>query len=275
MQKLMDTVKNVLSLILQDFINLIHHWDYDKNSGNQHSKELFETGFVKVKNFLEANYCNELYKQIISISEDNPITTKLDNGTFIEHRNSKTENGPDKGMIDIYNIDKSIHLKLNYSTIENILKPITTCDIYLTSIHAYINRSVENTRIYHVDNCQPVIYKAFIYLTHVSDKSFGPYSFIKNSDRFSPKVYYNLIKNLFVKKNRSTDMPSYNKEKEIIGTGHKGSLIISNQNGIHRGYPQAKGKERVAIVLNYMVISKLNYIHKTAGASIKKSLKKL
>jgi hypothetical protein len=275
MSKLPDTIKNLLSLILQDTINLIHHWDYKEKQGNPQSTELIETGFVKVDHFLSKEHCEDLYQQVIAFSEKYPDTVKLDNGTYIDHRSAKTDNGPDKGMIDIYNIDKSINLKIDYEKIERILKPITSCDIYLTSVHAYINRSVEGTRIYHVDNCQPIIYKAFIYLTDVPDHTFGPYSFIKGTDRFSFKVYYNLIRNLFIKKNISTDMPLYNKQKEIIGLGNKGSLIISNQNGIHRGYPQEKNKERVAIVVNYMVVSKLNYIHKTAESTLQKSLKKV
>ena len=71
------------------------------------------------------------------------------------------------------------------------------------------------------------------------------------------------------------DMPVFNKKKEVIGLGKKGTLIVSNQNGIHRGYPQKKGKERVALVINYMVVSKMNYMHGIAKKTIEESIKQL
>ena len=273
MSKVSNTFKNIFSLLLQDLINLKHYRNYKKTGININSEELNKIGYTILKNRFQETECDNLYDQIISLVEQYKITTKLSNGTRIEYRGSN--NGPDKGMIDIYNIEKSICLNLNFEEIEKTVKSTSTDEIYFTNIHAYINRSVERTRIFHIDNCQPVVYKAFIYLTNVNSIEYGPYSFIKGTHRFSLPVYYNLIRNLFLKNYRSTDMLIYKKKQEIIGMGNKGTVIISNQNGIHRGYPQAKGKERVALVLTYMVVSKLNYIHSTAKEALQTSLKKL
>ncbi|HXD94739.1 MAG TPA: hypothetical protein VNX01_16145, partial [Bacteroidia bacterium] len=232
-------------------------------------------GFTKIDHFLPENECAKLYSEIISLSETYKESTKLDNGTFISYRSDNLKDGPDKGMIDIYDIDKTVKINVDYKKIEEIIRGTYSCDVYFTSMHAYVNRGVEGTRVFHVDNCQPVVYKAFIYLTDVTDIEYGPYSFVKGTQRLSLQVYYNLVRNLFFKKYRSSDMPKYRKSKEIIGLGKKGSLIISNQNGIHRGYPQKKGKERVALILNYMVISKLNYMHDTAKQTINNSFKKI
>src|ERR1700756_1878046 len=262
MSKLKDTLSNIPSLFIQDIINLKHYFNPAAKK-NQNTKELVETGYTKIDNFLAEEECTKLYKQLIDLSNKYPQTTKLDNGTFISYRSDNTANGPDKGMIDMYDVDRTIDIKLDYKKIEDIVRGTYSCDIFFTSIHAYVNRGVEGTRMFHVDNCQPVIYKAFIYLTDVTNIEYGPYAFIKGTQRFSPQVYFNLVRNLFLKKYRSFDMPKYNKRNEIIALGKKGSLIISNQNGIHRGYPQQKGKERVALVLNYMVVSKLNYQHGT------------
>ncbi|HWY38833.1 MAG TPA: hypothetical protein VNY73_09760, partial [Bacteroidia bacterium] len=246
----------------------------DQKTSSPASKELIETGYVSFADFLTRKECEDLYDQIIAFSQKYKETTTLDNGTLIHFRGNKSEADPDKGMIDIYNVDRVVGLNLDYEKIEKIIKPTTTCDLYTTSVHAYINRGVEGTRVFHVDNFQPVVYKAFIYLTDVDDTSYGPYAFINKTHRFSLQVYYNLFRNLFLKKYRSPDMPIYKKNREIIGTGKKGTIIISNQNGIHRGYPQEKGKERVALVVTYMVISKLNYLHNTAKQTLHEALKK-
>jgi hypothetical protein len=36
-------------------------------------------------------------------------------------------------------------------------------------------------------------------------------------------------------------------------------LILSNQNGIHRGHPQLGDKKRVALIFSFIVKSKLSY----------------
>jgi hypothetical protein len=276
MSKITETAQNILALVLQDFINLIHLRDYRKNKkiANSYSEKLAKTGYISIPNFLSKTECEKLYDQVTSFAGQFKETTKLENGTLIHFRGNKSEEDPDKGMIDIYDIDRVMKIDLDYKKIEDILKPTSTCDFYFISVHAYINKGVEGTRIFHVDNCQPVVYKAFIYLTDVPSIKYGPYAFINKSHRFSLSVYFNLFRNLFLKKYRSTDMPACSKKHEILATGDKGTLILSNQNGLHRGYPQEKGKERVALVLNYMVISKLNYIHGVAKQALKQSLKK-
>ena len=64
-------------------------------------------------------------------------------------------------------------------------------------------------------------------------------------------------------------MPLYNKKKIVNAIGNKGTLILSNQNAIHRGLPQQKNRKRIALVLHYMVISRLSYLHKTAKKNLR------
>ena len=69
----------------------------------------------------------------------------------------------------------------------------------------------------------------------------------------------------------STDMPIYRDSRIEDAIGGKGDLILSNQNGMHRGLPQKEGNERVALIFSFMVKSRLSYIHKSAQENIDKS----
>ena len=152
-----------------------------------------------------------------------------------------------------------------------ILENTTGQKVVPLKTNAYINDSIKNTRMYHIDNAQPVIYKAFIYLSNVPDLSYGPYSFVKKTHSLSLYPYINLFKNLFVKKHASTDMSFYNKKMVFSGIGKKGDLILSSQNGIHRGLPQKEGRQRVVLVLSFMIKSKLTYLHKSAKKDLVKT----
>jgi hypothetical protein len=59
-------------------------------------------------------------------------------------------------------------------------------------------------------------------------------------------------------------MPLYSSKAKVDCLGKKGTLILSNQNGIHRGLAQEPDKTRVALVFNFMVVSRWSYLHNTS-----------
>ncbi|MCH2228726.1 MAG: hypothetical protein MK105_00175 [Crocinitomicaceae bacterium] len=269
---MLEGIKNISSLCLQDFINLIHI-NPNKTGNNEiikSSKELQKEGLIKIKEYISPALADELREEIEDLVIANPVSVELENGTKFNYRSEHNPNGPDSGMLDIFHIDNTVK-KISSIDIEKIiqlLENVTGQEVIYLRANAYVNDSVKGTRMYHIDNTQPVIYKAFLYLTDVSDISYGPYSFIRRTHRFSFYTFLNLFKNVFSKKYRSTDMSVYPKERVVNAIGEKGDLFLSSQNGIHRGLAQEDGKKRVALVFNFLVRSKLSYINKTAKENI-------
>lgn len=268
MNKLIDGLKSIISLIWQDIINLYHLFDSYLSENKtilNYASKLGKNGIIIIPDFISREECDKIYEQAKTFLSNYSQTTRLNNGTYIDFRSIDDKGGPDRGMIDVSNIDKSIEdiHSLNISVLDEIMLNVSSMDLYLSQINLYYNKNVKGTRIYHVDNCQPVVYKGFIYLTDVKDNSNGPYSFIQGTQRFSFLVYFNLFMNIFKRKYRITDMPITSNRKRVDAIGNKGTLVLSNQNGIHRGLPQGEGKERMAIIYNYLVISRLNYKHQT------------
>ncbi len=263
-------IKNILSLCLQDLINVIHYAPSKKGNNDiiALSKALQKDGIINIKEFISTELADELRSDIEAIAKKYPQSIELENGVTFNYR-GQNQNGADAGMLDIFYIDKLIDKinKIDQEPIINLLKNVTGQEVIPLRCNAYLNYGIENTRDFHIDNTQPVVYKAFIYLTDVPDVSYGPYSFIKKSHRFSFYTYLNLFKNLFSKQN-STDMPHYNSKNIVNAIGNKGDLILSNQNGIHRGLPQQDGKKRIALILSFMIKSRLSYIHRSARVRI-------
>lgn len=169
-------------------------------------------------------------------------------------------------MIDISDIDKSIPIdpKLYTEKLEKIISNATGEKTKFWRLNAYINVGVSNTRDYHVDNFS-ANYKAFIYLADVPDESYGPYSFVKGSHHFYIPKYLNIYRNswlMFLNKiglskqvRRIPDMIKfYNKNQVYHAIGKKGTLVISDQAGLHRGLPQEPNKKRVALIFNFTMV---------------------
>ena len=275
MSKLASAVKNILSLLGQDLINTLHF--FDRHDPDPRVRELAQNlkkeGIIRLPNFLAPATCDAIREkaELLVAPYDSP--TGLESGAFVNIRGAGKGANSDSGMIDVFHADKAIPEigEIDDSLIQKILDSTSGQRVVKTRSHTYINKGIENTRSYHVDALQPVIYKAFIYLTDVPDLSYGPYSLVKRSQRFSGHVYRNLLRNLFISKNHITDMPLYDEKQVNHCTGKKGDLILSNQSAIHRGMPQDPDKKRVAIVLSYMVVSKLSYLHKSAKKELREA----
>jgi len=233
-----EGIKNILSLGLQDVINLIHIAPQNKSDSseiNNIAKELRRDGIVRIKNFISKDFADKLRNGVEEIAEQNPVSVELDNGTKFNYRSQDDPDGPDAGMLDIFNVENLIPEvnDIDLKKIVHILERTTGQEIIQLRAHAYLNRGIKNTRSYHVDNAQPVVYKAFVYLSEVPDISYGPYSFVKKSQRFSLYPYLNFFRNLFSKKYRSTDMPIYNKGRVMHAVGEKGELCGKIKANLH------------------------------------------
>jgi hypothetical protein len=124
---------------------------------------------------------------VMDLATNYPTTTQLENGTVMNYRNENRSTGPDHGMLDIIKINHSLPEinHINMQEVHSLLEETSMQQIYPTTINAYINKGVNGTRTYHIDNTQPVTYKAFLYLTDVESTAYGPYSFIRRSQKLS------------------------------------------------------------------------------------------
>ena len=236
------------------------------------AKEILEhEGVLLIKNFVEKKSILKLERTIKDIKytinkflnnhnlefEDNTVliqknTNKLKTYEELSSYNKTVFNlrsKQDQGMFDIFNvnlaypeigkvIDSEKKVFLNKLISENYQS-------YLNNFNLYINQDITKTRGFHVDDYSYQL-KAFIYLTDCLDLDDGPYTYVKKSheNEIYKKFNTNISKIL---KNR-TESPFLVTENITPLLSEKGSLIVSNQTGVHRGFPQKKGHDRVVLV---------------------------
>ena len=168
----------------------------------------------------------------------------------------------DGGMIDIFKVNE---LFRNANDVGNIFKKMHASyekvissfeNTTFSSLNLYYNNSVTNPRGAHIDHSDGNEFKCFLYLTDVLSKSHGPYSYVPKSHKklFLLKIstFFQRIANKFIKQSiyRYDDMQVNNK-LIIPLMGAAGTLIISNQSGVHGGIPQQNGFERLVLVDSY------------------------
>jgi hypothetical protein len=157
-------------------------------------------------------------------------------------------------MLDIFNMDLAIpglkDLKGD-EFIQGVISKAAQEPYTADNLNIYINRSVTNTRDYHADTYSGK-YKAFVYLTDVPDPSYGPFSYVRGSHQPSRirRRFRSFVNDRF-RDVPSTNAVFYSTSDVDVCTAPKGTLIVANQAGLHRGMPQEEGKERMLVSISY------------------------
>lgn len=170
------------------------------------------------------------------------------------------DDGVDAGMIDIFNVDRLLpgvgpalrEAMLSVGTIE-LLELATGAKVEDRNLNAYINESVTATRGLHVDSYSRKQFKVFVYLTDVLSLDDGPYCYAPTSHRLEGMEEANrrLADAFGLSK---TDVRLCPPELPLPLLAPRGTIIVSDQGGAHRGFPQIPGSRRILGVLNCRIV---------------------
>lgn len=180
------------------------------------------------------------------------MTALIGDGTPI----ANIRQGVDEGMVDFYNIDNhypealAIREKLLQAGVKEFLEEVSGRKLFLKSMNAYVNLDVTETRGFHVDAFGVTQIKVFVYLTDVDDLKNGPYCYVLGSHQEKPLQGVNSFASRVLGLS-DTDLVMINFENAFPILGQAGTLIISDQSGAHRGFPQETGGRRALAVFNF------------------------
>jgi hypothetical protein len=220
---------------------------------NDFSSKLSKDGIVIIDNFISEDFADKIYKDVKKLIN----STDISNENIVYYKNAQLVNRGNKfksdfNMIDIFDINNALTYLddiIDKSFIANIIKEANGEEFPLKNFNIYYNNEVA-PRCLHVDNFSVPQYKAFIYLTDVNEIEDGPYCYVKGSHLCQEKKIKSYINN-FLHGNYLTDMREYSYDDTQKNLAKKGTLIISDQNGVHGAFPQEKGRERMLIMLNF------------------------
>lgn len=235
-------------------------------------------GIVVVPNYFERALADDIHEYIdselkkLDINTANMEDEDLDHlyihrsgktfGSYADRQNyskavADIRRGKDEGMIDIFNVDKAfpeqlanLRQSLEQPSLLEVISEAGYRSVKTTNLNIYINRDILHTRGFHIDSIEPNL-KGFIYLTDVGELSKGPYCYVRKTHvDDNPVRQLNATLSALAKR-AATDAPFVDPALVTPVVARKGDLVISDQSGIHRGIPQARGSERYMAVMRY------------------------
>lgn len=166
----------------------------------------------------------------------------------------QVRHGQDQGMIDIFNVDKweaslgeRLRAYFEQQFVSQIME-VGEARPEARNLNLYLNKGVTHTRGFHVDSYSKQL-KGFVYLEDCLKLDDGPYTYIKKSHLESGFTRINKqISSVLPNKTETPCVPLGN---IVPALAKKGTLVISDQGGSHRGFPQAAGYQRAVAVMNF------------------------
>lgn len=102
-------------------------------------------------------------------------------------------------------------------------------------------------RGYHLDGAWPPLYKAFIYLTDVDADGDGPYTVIPGSNRHVLRKAMSQFIN-GISTGEHSDMPLYSDKQCVRMFGKAGTLVLSTQDLVHKGWHNHCARDRYVLI---------------------------
>ncbi len=218
-------------------------------------------GYEVIQDFLDKNECDRLIKvtnrhlrdQSYSINKNSYLLCRKD---LLQGKDLEVQH-----IINAQEVDDKLSQLFHSHIIEEMFERQTGEKFLLRSITIRVdNPDTESKRGYHTDGVTPPVYKAFIYLSDVDDYGDGPYTVIPGSHRHTFRkiinyLYSQTIIFLSISRDytRKDDIKLFYSDKQSVSVfGKAGTLIISNQQLVHKGWHQHDKNKRYALICYLM-----------------------
>jgi len=230
-----------LKVRLRDFYYRNVKYPIKNNLSSNEKKiidELFKKGIYMHENYWDERKCNKVKNKLLE--KINLLESNYDFPSGAYYRVNRKDAVHDVGVGRIYCPDKELTELVGFKTdawIKKIIENYYGFSMYSVFTAFQYNKKCDiETRGFHIDGWTDE-FKCFIYLDDV-DISNGPFSYIKGSNNFYWQRFKRLIKDS--SRNPDTSFISLGglMSREEVCIAKKGTLIMVDVKGLHRGLPQ-------------------------------------
>lgn len=204
---------------------------------------LSRLGFEVVAGWLPPAKCRQLVSWADRLIKDTSYWISED-AYFIRRGEAHNIDSRVMQIMNAQTVNATLRDMANDRSFEELFEERLGFSVELESITVQVDDpDCDTKRGLHVDRLAPSSFKAFVYLTDVNRRIDGPYTVVPGSHTdMIRKVMSASIST--VRGDRHTNMPLYSDRVSIPILGPAGTLILSNQQIVHKGWSQHRGKRR-------------------------------
>lgn len=253
-KKFRKRLQRELSVIKPEITGMINdRKEYLRQPLNQFTKQ----GYEVIPEFLDKKECDRLIK--VADSYLNNQSYLISGDCYLLCRKDIHDVDLDvQQIMNAQEIDDKLAQLFNSHIIEDIFEARVGERVVLRNISIKIdNPDTTSKRGYHTDCVVNTVYKVFIYLTDVNEYGDGPYTVIPGSHlhvyRRLVNYFYGWIKQVLYTSKASRNYKEdigllYSDQQAVPLFGKAGTMVISNQQLVHKGWHQQDKSKRYALV---------------------------
>lgn len=205
-------------------------------------------GFYVFEEVVPADICQQIEQHALS------TPAMVENDSQADYQNKKVLFDPENPISKTYKIPEEAMIQhpmvqdlMADESIRAIVKAYVKRDPVLASVNSWFSPVYQpnqdggaSAQNYHFDMSRCRWLNVFLYLSDV-DASQGPHCFIKHSHQPNSKQSHKLLKRGYVRIPDQDIYQAYGKDKEVQFIGKKGTIIIEDTIGFHKGKTPQKG----------------------------------
>jgi hypothetical protein len=205
-------------------------------------------GYEVIPNFMPREECQRLVELAQATIKDHSYRVKdLCYTTVRAERGIGTDQRV-KQVMNVHLIDSYVNNLVQDGAIQRMFEERVGEPISWIGYNLQIDGvDTKTKRGYHLDGAWPPTYKAFVYLTDVGADGDGPYTVIPRSNRHVLRKSMCQFVNGFFGGEHS-DMPLYSDKRCVRVFGKAGTLVLSTQDLVHKGWQNHHTRDRYVLI---------------------------
>ena len=212
------------------------------------ANQFTSNGFEVIPNFMPREECQRLAELARATIKDHSYRVKDLCYTTVRAEKGAGTDSRVKQVMNVHIIDSYVNGLAEEGTIQRLLaERLGEAVSWIGFNIQFDGVDTETKRGYHLDGAWPPTYKAFVYLTDVDADGDGPYTVIPRSNRdVLRKAMSQFINGFFG--GEHSDMPLYSDKRCVRIYGKAGTLILSTQDLVHKGWHNHHARDRYVLI---------------------------
>jgi hypothetical protein len=205
-------------------------------------------GYEVIPNFMPREECQRLVDLAKATIKDHSYRVKDDCYTTVRSEKGVGTDLCVKQIMNVNIIDSKVNDLGQGGAIQRLFEERLGEPISWIGFSIQIDGvDTKTKRGYHLDGGWPPLYKAFVYLTDVDSEGDGPYTVIPASNRHVIRKATCQFINGYSGGEHS-DMPLYSDKKCVKMFGKAGTLVLSTQDLVHKGWHDHHARDRYVLI---------------------------